>query len=63
MKTGIEYYEEEKAKLRQEAMDWQNSFEDGVTYYWGDIIAKTMYFAKKAKIYGLTKEFKENGII
>ena len=55
MKTGIEYYEEEKAKLRQEAIDWQNSFEDGVTYYWGDIIAKTMYFAKKGSFEGRIK--------
>lgn len=55
-------YKTRKEEARQEAINWQLSFgENNYSYYdlmlWGD------YVTKKAKKYGLVKEFKENGIL
>lgn len=55
-------YQIKKYEAREEAIEWQNDFaNNNYSYYdlmiWGD------YFMKKAKKYGLIKEFKENGII
>ena len=55
-------YQELKNKTRQEAVEWQQDFENH-NYYWSELAEAGEYFAKLAKHYGLTKEFKENGII
>lgn len=53
-------YQIEKEKARQEAIEWQNNF-DSCSFE--EIIHAGNYFEKMARRYGLTKEFKENGII
>ena len=56
-------YQEQKEKARERAIQFQNSFTDGKSYSWDDLFKITAYFEKIAKRYGLTAEFKENGII
>ena len=53
-------YQIEKEKSRQEAIEWQNNF-DSCSF--GELMHAEIYFEKMARRYGLTKEFKENGII
>lgn len=53
-------YQERKAKARAEAIEWQSHFD---SMDWYSVQAWTEYFRKQAKYYGLTKEFRENGII
>lgn len=55
-------YQENKEKVRQEAIEWQLDFEKQ-DYCWGDLHIYQQYFEEKAKRYGLVKEFKENCII
>ena len=55
-------YQELKNKAREKAIKWQRDFENH-NYYWSEIADWGGYFTKLAKRYGLTKEFKENGII
>ena len=55
-------YQERKNKAREEAIEWQRDFENH-NYYWSELADWGEYFTKLAKRYGLTKEFKENGII
>lgn len=55
-------YREKKAKLREQAIVWQNSFRNN-NYSYGEIAEKQAYFEKEGKKYGLIKEFKENGIV
>ncbi len=55
-------YLELKGKARQKAIDWQLDFGNH-SYSWGDLYYWGNYFEKLAKRYGLTKEFRENGII
>lgn len=55
-------YQQQKEKARARAIDWQIEFSEIDHYmseyaYWGE------FFTKLGKRYGLTKEFKENGII
>jgi len=56
-------YAEGKKRARNEAIEWQNTFIEGKTYYWSEIAEFTDYFSKLAKRYGLIREFRENGII
>ena len=56
-------YQDGKAKARQEAMDWQQTFADGKSYYWSEMFEVSVHFTKLAKRYGLLREFRENGII
>ena len=56
-------YKEKKEEIRQQAIDFQNSFADGQVYYTSELIDRTSYFETQGKRYGLLKEFKENGII
>ena len=51
-----------RANLRAEAMQWQAEF-DNHSYSWEEIASKTVYFEALAAFYGLTDEFRENGII
>ena len=55
-------YEKRKAAARETAVEWQLDF-DKHDYTYGELAEFTEYFTKLAKRYGLTKEFKENGII
>ena len=55
-------YQKLKNKAREEAIEWQRDFENH-NYYWSELADWSEHFTKLAKRYGLTKEFKENGII
>lgn len=55
-------YTEKKAQARQKAIDWQNETAKRDVFY-SELVEQAEYFQKIAKRYGLTKEFKENGII
>ena len=55
-------YREKKARMREEAVRWQNDFSNH-NYSYGELAEKQAYFEKEGKKYGLLKEFKENGII
>lgn len=55
-------YSENKAKLREEAIQWQKDFEKH-NYSYGELAEWQGYFERKAKRFGLVREFKENGII
>ena len=55
-------YQRAKARARDAAIIWQlDAFRVGVSY--GDIFTAAAYFSKLARRYGLTREFRENGII
>lgn len=60
MKTNK--YQIKKEEIKQKAIEWQNNFESN-NYSWGELTEIQANFEKKAKKYGLLKEFKENGII
>lgn len=55
-------YNIKKYETRQEAINWQQDFENN-TYSYLKLIKWQDYFYKKGKKYGLLREFKENGII
>lgn len=55
-------YKEKKHNLENLAKDWQYNF-SGLDWSYGELAIVYDYFLKKAKRYGLKKEFKENGII
>lgn len=54
-------YAARKASLRQLAINYQNANTDGLS--WEECTKISDFFAKNAKRYGLTEEFRENGII
>lgn len=56
-------YQERKEEVRQQAIDYQNSFTEGQTYFWSELAEIGAKFERLAKRYGLIREFKENGII
>lgn len=55
-------YAREKENARQKAVEWQLDFNNH-NYSYGELIYFAEYFTKLAKRYGLTEEFRENGII
>ena len=55
-------YAREKENARQKAIEWQLDFNNN-NYSYGELIYFAEYFTKLAKRYGLTEEFRENGII
>ena len=55
-------YREKKAKAREEAIRWKTEFQDH-SYSYSELVRWQDYFEKLGKRYGLTREFKENGII
>lgn len=55
-------YEMKKELARNEAIEWQHEFSNN-NYSYYDLMLYGEYFYKKAKRYGLIREFKENGII
>ena len=61
MKNAKTIYETKKAVARQEAIDWQNDF-DNHNYSYGELAEFGEHFEKLGRRYGLLKEFRENGI-
>ena len=55
-------YQERKAAAREEAIQWQQDFENN-NYSWLELAVWCEHFKKLAKRYGLMEEFTENGII
>lgn len=55
-------YQQAKNKIRDVAIDWQLDF-DKHNYSWLEFLQWQEFFNIKAKRYGLTREFRENGII
>lgn len=55
-------YQKRKNAARQKAIEWQADFENH-NYSYGELAEWINYFEKLGKRYGLTKEFRENGII
>ena len=60
MKTS--YYNKRKAAARDEAIDFQNDFNE-LVLTWYDLMSYQAYFENLGKRYGLLQEFRENGII
>lgn len=55
-------YQKQKNAAREKAIEWQADFGNH-NYSYGELAEWGDYFARLAKRYGLTEEFKENGII
>lgn len=55
-------FENRKAQLRQEAIEWQQEVSNN-NYSLNKIIEKQNYFEEEAQKYGLVDEFRENGVI
>lgn len=55
-------YQKAKAKARDKAVEWQSCFCDQ-NYSYGELAYWQDYFSRLGRTYGLTKEFRENGII
>lgn len=58
----MSYYQKRKEEARQRAKEWQADFSRS-SLSWGVCCEVYSIFCDLAKRYGLTKEFKENGII
>ena len=56
----MNYYRQRKAKIREEAIDFQCS-EVAMSYF--ELAEKQSYFYQYGKRYGLLKEFRNEGII
>ena len=56
-------YQERKEEARNAAIEYQNTYSDGVIYTWSEVAEIGAKFERLAKRYGLIREFKENGII
>lgn len=57
----VKTYQQRKAEVREQAIEWQYDFEK-YNYSWVDLAAWSNYFKALGKRYGLLKEFRENGI-
>jgi hypothetical protein len=55
-------YDERKEIARQEAIDWQLAVGE-MNLSYGELSDAMAHFEKKARRYGLVREFRENGII
>ena len=53
-------YRKMQEKIRNEAIEWQNSCQEDLSY--AELAEIGDYFYKYGKRYGLLKEFRENGI-
>lgn len=60
--TMSTYYQRKKEELRNEAIDWQADFSNH-SYSWWDIADYQDDFERRARKFGLIREFRENGII
>lgn len=61
-KKKMTKYQKEKEVARQKATEWQARQADQDLSY-GEYAYFAEYFAKLSRRYGLTREFRENGII
>lgn len=55
-------YQQAKNKIRYLAAEWQSDFGNN-NYSWLELFQWQEFFSIQAKRYGLTREFRENGII
>ena len=55
-------YKQAKERAREEAINWQQDFANH-NYSYCEMLAYQNHFEKLANRYGLTNEFRENGII
>ena len=55
-------YQRRKEQARQAAQEWQTEFGNR-THSWAELADAAARFERLGKRYGLTREFKENGII
>lgn len=55
-------YAQRKEMARNEAINWQMDFANQ-NYSYSELVEFSSYFEKLGKRFGLTKQFKENGII
>ena len=56
-------YENGKIKTIEMAKEYQRSFSEGKSYYWSEIADIQDNLERRARRYGLLKEFQEEGII
>lgn len=56
-------YQVRKARAREKALQFQDSFANGTAYSYGELAIIQAAFKRLARRYGLVREFKENGII
>lgn len=61
MKSTKQYYENRKAEVREEAIEWQANFSEH-NYSYGELAYYEEHFRRLGKRYGLLREFKENAI-
>ena len=54
-------YQKGKERARQQAIEWQRTAPDNLSY--GELSDAADKFGRLAKRYGLVAEFRENGII
>ena len=54
-------YQRRKERAREQAIEWQHTAPEDLSY--GESADVADYFQRLAKRYGLTAEFRENGII
>lgn len=59
---GVTQYQLAKEKVRQEAIEWQQNF-DQHNYSYYELYLQQIRFKKIARQYGLRREFIEQGII
>lgn len=55
-------YQKRKAAAREKAIDWQYDFANH-NYSYAELAHFGNFFAKLTRRFGLTREFRENGII
>lgn len=60
--TTMTDYQKRKAAAREKAIDWQYDFANH-NYSYAELAYFGNFFAKLARRFGLTREFRENGII
>lgn len=60
---GKTKYQQGKAKTIELAMDFQNSFAEGRTWYYSELADFQEKMEKRARRYGLLKELRNEGII
>ena len=61
MMSTKQYYENRKAEVRAEAIEWQADFCNH-DYSYGELASIQDYFRRLGRRYGLLREFKENAI-
>lgn len=56
-------YQARKARAREKALQFQDSFANGTAYSYGELAIIQAAFERLARQYGLVREFRANGII